>query len=178
MQTHYYPNIQRSESGVWICLTAQGIVHGHDKPLCDHMVFSDSRRYIATCLLQRALPDFDSLLITTLRTQSTQTTATPHDDMAPRVDAVPHTDLPCLIDPGGSTAPLTQVTDCNTNTYIWGPLSTEDWQRLHAASTIQHSSTIWQHTGVYPDAAESIHIQGMDIRDLIQPTKIRSTVVD
>ena len=98
--------------------------------------------------------------------------------MAPLVDVAPHTDLPCLADPGRSIAPLPQAPDCNTLTYIWGPLSTEDWHRLHAASTMQHSSTIWQHTGVYPDAAESIHIQGMDIRDLIQPTKIRSTVVD
>ena len=161
MQTHYYPNIQRTESGVWICLTAQGIVHGHDKPLCDHMVFSDSRRYIATCLLQSALPDFDSLLITTLRTQSTQTTATPNNDMTPLIDVVPHADLQCLIDPGRSSTPLPQAPDCNTLTCIWGPLSTEDWHRLHAASTIQNSSTIWQHTGLHPDAAESLHIQGM-----------------
>ena len=97
--------------------------------------------------------------------------------MAPLTDVVPHADLPCLVDPGRSIAPLPQAPDCNALTYIWGPLSTEDWHR-HTASTVQNSSTILQHTGPHPDAAESIHIQGMDIRDLLQPTKIRSSVVD
>ena len=178
MQTHYYPIIQRQESGVWICITAQGIVHGHDKPLCDHLVFADSRRYIATCLLQSALPDFDSLLITTLRNQSTQTTAAGNNDMDTLTGVVPHADSPCPVDPDMSAKPPPPDSDYTALTYMWGNLSTEDWHRLHAASTTQNSSTIWQYTGLHPDAAESLHIQGMDIRDLIQPTKLRSNVVD
>ena len=98
--------------------------------------------------------------------------------MAPLTGVVPHADSPCPVDPDMSFTPLPPDPDCTAPTYMWGHLSTEDWHRLHAASTVQNSSTIWQHTGLHPDAAESLHIQGMDIRDLIQPTKLRSNVVD